>query len=638
MNYATGMYSFGLGEYDRLLVHEDSDLEASGGGAMTEDFYFCTKDIDFGQWRDVTHMAFDTDTWNLRTQSYGSLRGVATDLAYDPITDKMFGCFSTDPEIGEDTGGFVFGTLDIANGNRFTIAKIETPWIALGCDRRGDLYAVDMLGRLWNADKITGHQSLLGNLGFTANRRSTGAFDTTTGIFYVAVTNSEGEGTPPNDITSLYAVDVATATAHKVYDFADGEALGGMFIEGPVAPDDAPAMPQNLTVDSSPGSLEGSVSFSIPSATFSGLPLSGRVSWTITANDLLFDSGTAAPGEAINADGNVGEDGYTDFAVRLSNSAGRSPKAKLRHWFGHDMPASPASVVISHDGESFHICWDAPTTSVNGQFWDPSQLQYMVTRLPQGVVAASGIATESCTDPVTEPGKYWYLVEILYRGQKGQGTLSQEFRLGSFDLPYSLDFTDDESFEDLVVIDANADNVRWYREEYWYCEARDEEIPVACYPYSSFNAADDWLVLPPLHLTAGAVYDLDFEVLSMSESVMERLEVKAGLQPSAAMMTMPLMAPKEYLIYDPVDEHLEFCVESDGNYFIGFHALSDSDGYSLGISRISVSRKEGSALPYIGNPEESAISFYSLQGIRLAEAPSKGPFIRVCEKGGMVMR
>ena len=72
-----------LDKYSRTLVKEDSDLDASGGGTMTEDFYFCTSEINYGAWTDVTHYTFKPDSWQLNSQLFGSMQGVATDLAYD---------------------------------------------------------------------------------------------------------------------------------------------------------------------------------------------------------------------------------------------------------------------------------------------------------------------------------------------------------------------------------------------------------------------------------------------------------------------------------------------------------------------------------------------------------------------------
>ena len=94
-----------------------------------------------------------------------------------------------------------------------------------------------MDGTLLKVDKVNGNTEHIASLGFTANRRSTGAIDTATGVFYVVVTNEDSSTIDEYGYSigtsELYAVDITAATATKLYEFADGEAIGGMYIPGP---------------------------------------------------------------------------------------------------------------------------------------------------------------------------------------------------------------------------------------------------------------------------------------------------------------------------------------------------------------------------------------------------------------------
>ena len=86
-----------------------------------------------------------------------------------------------------------------------------------------------MAGILWKVEKTTGATEQIADLGVTANRRSTGAFDTESGIFYVVVTNEDSSTIEEYGYSigksQLYAVDVAAGSAKLVYEFADGEAV-----------------------------------------------------------------------------------------------------------------------------------------------------------------------------------------------------------------------------------------------------------------------------------------------------------------------------------------------------------------------------------------------------------------------------
>ena len=641
----TGIYSFPLDSYSRSLVKEDVDLDASGGGTMTEDFYFCTKEMNYGAWSDVTHFTFKPDTWEYNSQIFGATKGVATDLAYDHTTAKIFGCFSSDPDLGEGAGGFVFGTIDEGTGNRFAIKAIDTPWIALGCDRSGQLYAVDMAGDLLKVNKINGSTETLGNIGATASRRSTGAVDTATGTFYVVVTNEDNSTVDQIGYSltesKLYAIDLATATSKLVYEFADGEAMGGMYIPGPLADDNAPAAAAALTPGFAPGALSGTLSFSMPDKTFGGAALSGDIEYLIRANGSLFAKGTAAAGTEVNATGKVDDDGQYEFVLELTNSAGRGPKTKLDMWVGHDTPVKIASASLTYADGMFRITWEHPAATEHGGYMDPALLAYDVTRLPDNVKTHSGINETDITDPVDMPESmtgYSYRIDMSYRGKAVSSYTTAVYNLGSVALPYALDFEDDNSFDQLTVIDVNGDRNEWYREYSWYIEVLDLECAAACYPYSSTEKADDWMILPAIAFEAANNYTVEFQVSTMSESSTERLAVCFGTAPKPEAMTGTILAAKEYAIYDPVDEKLTFSPEASGQYYIGFHACSDPNGSGLGIRNIKIDRDANSGIGGIeaGGSDATVIEVYNLQGVKVDPGSRSGIYIERRSDGSAV--
>lgn len=640
----TGIYSFPLDNYSRTLVKEDSDLDASGGGTMTEDFYFCTKEINFGAWSDITHFTFKPDTWTFNSQLYGTQQGVATDLAYDHTTSKIYGCFSTDPDLGETEGGYVFGTIDEGSGERFPIKSIDIPWIALGCNRTGELYAVDMQGALLKVNKINGVTEEIANLGVTANRRSTGAIDTATGIFYVVFTNEDSSTVDELGYSlttsKLYAVDIAAGKATEIYEFADGEGMGGMYIPGPLSDDNAPAEATDLSANFTAGALNGTISFTAPAKTFGGTNLDSDISYLIRANGSLFAQGTAAPGAKIEAQGKVDTDGEFEFILELSNAAGRGPKSKLSMWIGHDTPVKISDASLTYTDGEFIVKWQHPTETEHGGYMDQSLLSYDVTRLPDNVKVASATTNTAVSDPVSIQESmtgYSYRIDMLYRGTPISSYTTATYNLGTVALPYKLDFENDDSFDQLTIIDANGDRAEWYREYSWYIEAQDLECAAALYPYSSTKQADDWMILPALTLEAGAKYALEFQVSTASQDCTERLAVYYGTAPDPDALTNPLMAAKEYAIFDPVDERLVFSPAKSGMYHIGFHACSDPDGAGLGIRNIEVDKVANAAIDSIAVDNEPAVpaGLYNLQGIKVTGNSCAGLFIEVNADGSV---
>ena len=159
---------------------------------------------------------------------------------------------------------------------------------------------------------------------------------------------------------------------------------------------------------------------------------------------------------------------------------------------------------------------------------DPSLLSYDVTRLNDNFVVARAAGATTVTDAVEVPEKmtaYSYRIDMSYRGMHISSYTTDAYRLGAVALPYALDFNDEDSFNDLTVIDANGDKAEWYREEYWYIEALDLECTAAMYPYSSANKADDWLILPAISFEKGTRYAVEFQVSTGSDSYPERLAV-----------------------------------------------------------------------------------------------------------------
>lgn len=588
-----GMYRFSADKYERQLVMQDPYIDASGGGALTDDFYFCTQEYNYGYWVDVTHYLFDPETW-IMTESLrdGEQTAVATDMTYDPLTAKVFGCFYGD----SDDGPMVFGTLNIATGERFGIADIDIPWIACSVDRSGNLYAVDMEGNLLAVDKVTGSTEKLGNLGFSATRRSTGAIDTRTGIFYVVVTNTATSDDPWIDYelnnSQLYAVDIAKATATHLYEFEDGEALGGMFIPGPAAPDGAPAAAVDLAVDFPDGALNGTVSFQIPTTTFDGNPASGSVSYLVRANGALLVQGTAAYGEKVTAKASIAESAMYKIELTLSNAAGRSPKTSCSLWLGPDTPRPISRPALSYADGCFTVSWEAPEGSEHGGYYNPDNISYKVVRYPDAVIVADNIRSTSVSDPVAIPTglvAYRYEVTMVYGSTSFMPVSTDIWRLGSTPLPWSVTFENENALDNFTLIDVDGDKTEWYREWEFYIEDTDELIPVVVYPYSpSAHGADDWLITPPFKLEKSTDYTLTYSSLTDYLGDEPLMAVYIGNAPKPEAMTSIIQQPQTITSLLPENHSIKFSVDTDDLYYIGFYACSDAGKSAVALHSIAL--------------------------------------------------
>ena len=572
---------------------------------------------------------FDPDDWaemtSLRDGTYGS---VATDLAYDATTAKVFGCFNGDSEGAE----MVFGTIDVGTGHRFAISKIETPWIACSVDNNGNLYAVDMEGKLLSVDKIDGKTKELGDLGFKATRRSTGAIDPRTGIFYVVVTTARANDDPYFDfeinVSHLWAVDIKTATARCLYEFEDGEALGGMYIPGPAAKDGAPSQPENLSIDFPNGSMAGTVNFTIPTTTFDGNTATGTVDYLIRANGSLLAEGKAAYGSKITAPCKISEADMYKVDVVLSNNVGRSPKAQIKLWLGPDMPCQLTTPRLIYANGKFELSWTAPAESQHGGYIDPEKISYTVVRNPGNVVVAEKTPHNSFSEAMPLPASgietYSYSVQMIYDGTDFIPVTSNDWRLGYVALPYSNDFSTEELFNQFTRIDVNGDKTEWYWEWDYYDEEIDEVVPVALYPYTTITPANDWLVSPPVRFEAGHTYKFTYTSFTDDTDYTPSMAIALGTAPFAESLTTELEPLSPVNTKHPTAHSLSVKVDETGLYYIGFHAYGDAPHGSIGISSVTI-EADNSGIDRIEADHNAPYTIYTIDGIVTAKgtgAPS----------------
>lgn len=632
-----GIYRFAADNYAPELIKQDPYLDASGGGAMTDDFYFCTVELNFGDFVDITHYAFDPDTWTESLRLTDGLPGaVATDMTYDPQTAKIYGCFNSD-----SGDGFVFGTLNEANGQRKKISDIDIPWLACSIDRNGQLYAIDMAGNLMKVNKANGSATLLGNLGITAGIRSTGAIDPRTGLFYFVVSSQDADRDPELGFrlthSDLYSVDInaATPVAKHLYALDDGEVMGGMWIPGPIADNGAPDAPDNLFVNFPQGALNGTVEFSIPAKTFGGSDLTGEVSWSIRANGELLAEGKSTATAKVSAPAKVDKAGMYQIELTLSNQAGRSPKVKQKMWLGHDMPRPITAVDLSYAQGKFILSWNAPAESEHGGYFDPSKISYTVLRHPDGKTFNNLTAPE-LSDEVPIPDGlevYSYDVTLNYNGTSMPPVTSNIWRLGSVKLPWSTEFNAENALDLFTRIDVNGDKNEWYREWEWYIEATDELVAAVAYPYSSTNPADDWLITPPFMLETGKTYTLGFEAMVMSESDPERMAVYYGEAPLVNLMTNEIFAPFEMTNMSPEQHSTDITVNTSGIYYIGFHACSEPNKSGLALKSISLTAKS-SDIESVASPDP--IDITTDNGTITISAPEATPYCVTTADGRII--
>lgn len=179
-----------------------------------------------------------------------------------------------------------------------------------------------------------------------------------------------------------------------------------------------------------------------------------------------------------------------------------------------------------------------------------------------------------------------FLVENLAKGTIYMTEAISYFSLnkisesGVFSVPYSETFGSTASLNGFTIIDANNDKNTWF-----YANGR------MGYDYCA-NKADDWLITPPIALEEGKGYVFTLDARSFASMYPERFEVKYGTEPTAEGMTNMLIEPTEVASDTMAPFSGKFSITEAGNYYIGIHAISDPDEFTLYITNLSLVEDE----------------------------------------------
>lgn len=587
---AYGIYSFTTDEYSPVQVYKSDDAVASGGGALVGDKYCAVDMFEYYGYSFYYFDVYNVDTWEQENSEYTSAQDAALDMTYDPVTEKVYGCFTNDAN-----NGYVWATLDVSTGKRSSaIAALSIPLLCVAANQQGECYAIDAYGNFCSVDKETGAVTQIGATGITPDLYVQSAtFDPVKGILYWAALLKD-------NTSGLYTVDTTTGAATLVESFTNGEQYTGLFIKKPLADEDAPATVTDLNANFTNGSTTGVVSFTMPTMTFGGDTLSGSVSYVIKANNKVVAETASEAGAVVNAEVTV-PSGNTTIEVCAKNAMGEGPSVKTSLFVGKDTPTAAKNValeLVDEASNSIKLSWSAPQSTVNGGYLDTESLSYDITRMPSGESVAKGykdtVFTESLT--VDQLSLYWYEVTPSVGDLVGDATASNKLKIGKYCLvPYLETFDDDAAMGLFTVINTAGDYTWKWRRDIWTDDGR------ASCDYDFTNPKDDWLITPPIYLETGFVYKLTFNTYS-KRTLPERMEVKMGAGNTVDDMVTTIVADTTLTTTEYVTDvedlfDVDVSVDESKPYYFGFHAMSEPCMGRLEIDNISVSKMSINGAP-----------------------------------------
>ena len=603
------------------------DVQGLAGSVGVGDKYYAAYSTDTDIYQLIV-CDYDFNTGEKRRQrvSY-DVTLEATDLAYNPVDGKVYGCFQN-----EDLLTYYFGTIDYDRLTTTKIADLPRQLAAIAIDANGKIYAIDKKQEkigysletvgadLYTIDGSNGEMTFIGDTGQKPLYRTSACIDPQSGRMFWTVS-------PDDECGYLYEVDVKTGATTLVYQFADDEEVLGLFIPDSGVSAGSPAAISGLSIDFPGGALEGNISFTMPAADIDGNPLSGMLNYEIQANNAKIADGNAASGSFVSVPVSLADEGSYTISVVVFNDQGLSPAVTQTLFVGRDTPSIPV-VSATADGTAITVSWNPVTTAVNGGFIDPEAVTYRVVRMPDNKVLANGIAETAYVDNVPEPesfATYSYIVEAMHAGMTSQPGRSQKLFIGEAALPYMDDFNKIETFDYYTVINANNDEYTW-----------GPYIGNLHVIFNEHLEMDDWLITPPVKLEAGKAYRFSMDVATGNGSSQEMFEVRFGTGNTVADMRESVI-PRTVAAHTDFVNYSGFILPSeDGVYYVGIHGCSAPNRYSITIDNLKIEQGVSSQIPEA--PEEITVvshtngemksevtvkaPSFSLEGYRLSELKS----------------
>lgn len=586
-----GIYKIPIADGDNFVMLRD-EIDPSYGGFEDGQGNYVAVSAHYNSWAgdyEVEIHAYDTRTWT-EVEGYNSYcdQGImATDVALDPTTGRVYGCYNDDE--GYD---YVWGYADYHTGVRTIVSVIDynDEITGLGCDAQGNYYAVLYSGDFVSIDKLTGTFTKIGETRLDIGSRTSACIDPASGAFLFSCLNYD-------DVGALYEIDKTTGQASLITTYPGNEQVQGMYVAA-AASEKSPASP-SLKVVSDGSSLEVEYTIGVPDKCLDGSKLEGQVKWRLIVDGNEADAltGMASPGEDVVGTVTLTSKGEHRFEAEVENDEGVSELARQTVFVGAGSPPAPEYIDVWFNGYDFELSWERPTESVDGGYMDPDFVTFDVYMNGRLIEKDYGdIYYVLPIDDVDKFEKYTFGIASRYSDNVSEVMYADPVAIGFMPAPYTPDLSSADAFAQFSVIDSNDDAISWK----W-------ENGELFYENSRYNAADDWLVTPPVKLEKGKYYELSFNVSGASGKYTERMEVFMGVAPDPVKgevldpynIDRPVVDAFDIVCdkNSPVGVSRVVSVTETGNYIFGFHCISPKDMFRLFLSEISVSEGMAATAP-----------------------------------------
>ena len=580
-NSVYGFYSIEPRENTSVDLVKEVNVMSSDNGIYADGKYYFTKAYEnSGELSYLNSYVYDATTFTEESSSY-SYYPKWTDYptsacTYDPVTQKGYGV-SLD---GQNTGTPSFNVIELTSFELTPLNEnMPVRLLTLACNQGGAMFGVGEDGVFYSVEKTTGALTAIGDTGIDPEGSQSMAFSNMTGTLYWAAYKTDGT-------SGLYEIDLSTGAARLISNFANGERIVGLFVIDPDASPDAPAQVSDLEAVFENGSLEGKIRFTVPSTTFGGNPLSGKLSVKLQIDQLEAEVTEVEAGSVYEVTKTL-ERGEHAATVSIGNEIGFSPTTSVTFFVGNDAPEAVGNLTFSVEGKTASLSWTAPENTLHGGYLDVEGLNYTIVRNPGNVTVATNYKQTSFSETLPEQlASYSYSVTAFVDDIEGYTATSEKVISGeAMNIPYTEAFDTEDGFALYSTYSENPEGNVWK----WNSSEQSAE-----YNYNSNLPATAWMFTPPLSLETGKEYRVTFDIKT-SSSYQENLKVTYGQTNNAKGQT-ELLDLYNYTSPDGnYETHTVVIKPSEaGKYYVGFYAYSDANKYYIRIDNLRV--EEGASM------------------------------------------
>lgn len=579
-DYPYAMYSFLATAPSNmtLLVDMKGNVPNGGGVYYDGEFKFVNYYIMYETQVVSYYYRYNTETWEqVGYPQYGYESKVAVDLAYDAGSGMAYGYYYYPTEVNRPNE-FCQVTYGDYGPSILSITTDETNMVAVAVDDNGQVYGIDAEGGFYRIDKNTGEKTLVDYTGVRSSTFSQSAtYDSRSGMIYWAAFKLDDQSVS----SALYKIDPATAHTEKVCDFDNALQITNLYIPPSAAADEAPAAITDFAASFEKGNLDGSVTFTLPTETYAGDPLSGKLSYSVTDGDTEVLTGEGEAGAKISRDLTL-TTGLHELAVRATCSGGQGPLSdKVKLYTGYDNPLEPTDVNATVDADgNVTLTWTKPAGTVNGGYLDKAALRYDIVRYPDGVKVATEQAGTTFTEtlPTDHMAAYSYGVTAIQHSQASVEIKSGQVIVGeAFTPPFVDDFSTEDLYGLYMVVTPTDGSPSW--------SPSNRSFVI----FYGWNPSDSYLMTPPVRLEGGKLYHFRYSIRSAGTYDTERFAVSYGQGTDPTTYTT-LREPADFRSTNSDFTEMEESVTpaADGVYRFAIHACSDGFKSGLYVTNVSV--------------------------------------------------